>query len=215
MEERFSYRFVFSKTDRAVFISHLDLMRAMQRAFKRARLPIWHTKGYSPHAYIMFPLALSLGVESHCEIMDADLTAEIPADEVLKRLNAALPEGLKIERVGATLKPHTEIAGAEYEIITDAEMLEINNFLSRESIEITKLNKKKIPRIVDIKPDINVISKEEIAGGTRLVLRLPAGGTRNLNPSVFMTALSDFSERKLTARVKRLRILDADGNDFA
>lgn len=43
--ERFEYRAVFSKTGRAKYISHLDLMRAFQRVFKRAHLPIWHTQG--------------------------------------------------------------------------------------------------------------------------------------------------------------------------
>lgn len=56
--ERFEYRLVYGKTGRARYISHLDLMRAMQRAFKRADIPLWYTQGFNPHAYLMFPLAL-------------------------------------------------------------------------------------------------------------------------------------------------------------
>ena len=76
--ERFEYRAVFSKTGRAKYISHLDLMRAFQRVFKRAHLPIWHTQGFNPHVYIMFPLALPLGTDSRVEIMDFALTEGYP-----------------------------------------------------------------------------------------------------------------------------------------
>ena len=94
--ERFEYRAVFSKTGRAKYISHLDLMRAFQRVFKRAHLPIWHTQGFNPHVYIMFPLALPLGTDSRVEIMDFALTEDIPYNEVLERMNAHTPVGLEI-----------------------------------------------------------------------------------------------------------------------
>ena len=42
---RYIYRLTYSKKGRAKFISHLDLMRTMQRAFKRAKLPVWYTQG--------------------------------------------------------------------------------------------------------------------------------------------------------------------------
>ena len=53
--ERWDYRLTFAKKGRARYISHLDLMRAMQRAIKRAGVPIWYTQGFNPHSYLMFP----------------------------------------------------------------------------------------------------------------------------------------------------------------
>ena len=70
-------RATFEKRRRAKYISHLDLMRCMQRAFKRAGVPIWYTEGFNPHAYLMFPLALSLGCESGCECMDFRIDGEM------------------------------------------------------------------------------------------------------------------------------------------
>ena len=51
VKDYYDIRAVFKKTDRAIYISHLDLMRVMQRTFKRSRLPVWFTKGYNPHIY--------------------------------------------------------------------------------------------------------------------------------------------------------------------
>ncbi len=65
-------RVFFSKTDRAKYISHLDLNRVMQGAIKRAKLPVWYTEGYNPHMYVQFMLPLSLGQEGVREAMDLD-----------------------------------------------------------------------------------------------------------------------------------------------
>ena len=85
-------RTVYEKRDRAKYISHLDLNRCMQRAFRRAKLPIWYSEGFNPRLYLMFPLALSLGFESMCEIMDFNLREPVPFAELQDRLNAVLPE---------------------------------------------------------------------------------------------------------------------------
>ena len=94
------YRIAFEKRGRVRYISHLDLNRCMLRAVRRSGLPAWYTEGFHPHMYLMFPLALSLGTESICEVMDIRLTEEVPAEEISDRLNAALPEGLRVFRVG-------------------------------------------------------------------------------------------------------------------
>ena len=82
-------RLLFEKTGDAVYLSHLDLMRIFQRAFRRADILIWHSQGFSPRAYVSSALPLSVGVESRCEILDfeiedgsADL-AKLPSKEVL------------------------------------------------------------------------------------------------------------------------------------
>ena len=80
------YRIVFEKRGRVKYISHLDLNRCMLRAVRRSGLPAWYTEGFHPHMYLMFPLALSLGAESTCEVMDIRLTQEVPPEEILARL---------------------------------------------------------------------------------------------------------------------------------
>ena len=90
-------RLLFEKTGNAIWISHLDLMRLFQRAFKRAGLPLTHTQGYNPRPSVSIALPLSVGVESGCELLDFDLYGEpVSCDEIREKLNASLVEGVRV-----------------------------------------------------------------------------------------------------------------------
>ena len=93
-------RALFEKTGNAVYISHLDLMRLFQRSFKRAGLPLTHTKGYNPRPSVSIALPLSLGVESVCELLDFDLEGEgYSCREIQELLNQNLTEGVRVLQV--------------------------------------------------------------------------------------------------------------------
>lgn len=91
-------RLLFEKTGNAVWISHLDLMRLFQRAFKRAQLPLTHTQGFNPRPSVSIALPLSVGVESHCELLDFHLdgVTEFTPAQIKERLNAALTDGVRV-----------------------------------------------------------------------------------------------------------------------
>lgn len=90
-------RLLFEKTGNAVWISHLDLMRLFQRAFKRAGLPLTHTQGFNPRPSVSIALPLSVGVESRCELLDFQLDGQsVSNDEIRGRLNQALVEGVRV-----------------------------------------------------------------------------------------------------------------------
>ena len=63
-------RRLFAKEGDAIWISHLDLMRVFQRAFRRAGMLLRHSQGYTPHAYVSILLPMSVGVSSQCEVLD-------------------------------------------------------------------------------------------------------------------------------------------------
>ena len=93
-------RLLFEKTGNAVWMSHLDLMRLFQRAFKRAELPLTHTQGFNPRPSVSIALPLSVGVESGCELLDFDLDGEaVTCDEILARLNGVLVDGVRVLKV--------------------------------------------------------------------------------------------------------------------
>lgn len=219
--DRYEYRAVFSKTGRAKYISHLDLMRAFQRAFKRAHLPIWYTQGFNPHVYIMFPLALPLGTDSKVEIMDFALTEELDFDEILNRLSKQTPEGLEIVSVSKPVHKHTDIAFAEYEIKlrTNKSAEETHecfeHFLSRDKIEIEKRTKKKTVNLVDIRPHINVKKYNVDGGGLDVCLVLPCGGGFNINVNVVIDAFCGISGLSVEdIYTERTKIMTADGENF-
>ena len=90
-------RLLFEKKGEAVWISHLDLMRVFQRAFKRAGLPLTHTQGFNPRPSVSIALPLSVGVASGCELLDFDLDGcDVPLQEIRSRLNDALISGIRV-----------------------------------------------------------------------------------------------------------------------
>ena len=88
-------RLRFQKTGKAVYISHLDLMRVVQRIFLRAGTPIKYSEGFNPHALISICLPLSVGMASECELMDFRVTHDVDLAALPGALNAVSPEGVR------------------------------------------------------------------------------------------------------------------------
>lgn len=90
-------RLLFVKEGVAVWSSHLDLMRALMRSFRRAGIDLKHSQGFTPHPELSILMPLSVGVESQCEIAEFALAegCEIPASEIASRMNPVLPAGLR------------------------------------------------------------------------------------------------------------------------
>lgn len=91
-------RALFCKTGDAVWISHLDLMRVLQRAFRRGGMMLKHSQGFTPHPHLSIAMPLSVGVASDYELMDFDLAEDdtTPIDAICERLNASLPDGVRV-----------------------------------------------------------------------------------------------------------------------
>lgn len=95
-EERIRVRIRFCKLGKIRWTSHRDVARMWERAFRRERLPLAYSGGFSPRPKVSFGLALPTGYESVAEYIDVDLVG-FPADGVAMlpaRLSAALPEGV-------------------------------------------------------------------------------------------------------------------------
>ncbi|MCC6648683.1 MAG: TIGR03960 family B12-binding radical SAM protein, partial [Polyangiaceae bacterium] len=92
----YRYRLVLQKLGPVAFLGHLDLVRALPRVFRRAEIPLAHTGGFNPKPDFTYGPALSLGVPSLGEPLDLKLTVELPPDELVARLDAVAPEGLRI-----------------------------------------------------------------------------------------------------------------------
>ena len=157
-------RLRFEKTGRAVYISHLDLMHTMQRAFSRAGYALKYSEGFNPHPQISIALPLSVGVASRCEIMDFRLLEEPDLNAIPERLTAVMPEGIRVtdcyEQVNkVSLLKYLEIEGVfEYDDRDCLEMeKELTDFFARGAIVITKKTKRGTGES-DIRPAIREIS---------------------------------------------------------
>jgi radical SAM-linked protein len=89
----------FEKKGLAAFLSHRETMRALQRALRISGLPLRFTEGFHPHPRMSFSPALPLGVEAEGEYLEIHLEREVETGEAVRRLNEALPEGLRVREV--------------------------------------------------------------------------------------------------------------------
>ncbi|MCQ2491152.1 MAG: TIGR03936 family radical SAM-associated protein [Ruminococcus sp.] len=213
-------RATFEKKGRSKYISHLDLNRCMLRTFRRSKLPIWYTEGFNPHPYYSFALALSLGFESSCEILDFNITDDtMSMDAVHDALNKVMPEGMRIVKVAEQKQKITAIAKAEYALSLAAEdsnaLYEaVQQLVSAPEILIEKKTKKGV-KTVDIKSDMEIISCTNTGLSVDLVMRLPAGTQTNYNPTLFIEALKNITDTVFEiADIRRTAILCADNSIF-
>lgn len=193
-------RLNFSKTGRAIYISHLDINRMMTRAVRRAKLPMWYTEGFNPHPYLTFALPLSLGQSSDCEYMDIRIEGDITDEEILNRLNAVLPEGVKFLSVSAPVYDAKEIEKALYFVklvFKDAETSKgfaerAQTLAEGEELLAEKRGKKghrkvmKQINLIDFIYDMKFSTADNIVN---LQCVLAAGNTNNLNPTLLVETL--------------------------
>lgn len=211
-------RATFEKCGRARYISHLDLNRCMLRIFRRSRLPIWYTEGFNPHPYYSFALALSLGFESSCEILDFNLNEDIPFDEIRDKLNAVMPEGMRIVSVAEQKQKITAITEAEYSFSlitsnTDGLYEDISRLLSLPEILMEKKTKKGL-KTVDIKPSIRVMSCVKGDDSVNMLIRLPAGTQTNFNPTLFIDALKNIGGTEFEVPIIRRTGIFCENNEI-
>lgn len=187
-------RMRFKKTGRAIYISHLDLMQTMQRAFNRAEYKIKYSEGFNPHPTISIALPLSVGASSVCEIMDFVLTEEADLHELPSRLNAVLPEGIEVveaypmQRKVAQLKWLLVNGVFEYDDRDTNVMAEkLREFYSADEIIITKKTKRGMGE-TDIRPGIKEISFEPHDGFVS-VTALISAQEPTINPDLLSNAL--------------------------
>ena len=89
-------RIKFSKKGPLRFIGHLDIMRYFQKAIRRSDIDIAYSTGFSPHQIMSFAAPLGVGVESEGEYFDIEANSVTTADDMIKRLNAKMAEGMSI-----------------------------------------------------------------------------------------------------------------------
>lgn len=191
-------RALFEKVGTARFISHLDLMRLFQRAFKRAGLPLTHTQGFNPRPSVSIALPLSLGAESHCELLDFDLESPVPLEDIRNRLSAALIDGIRVREVydnGAKIKYLALLQSRltlEYDggIPAGAEAA-IGQLFARETLVLEKKNRNGVTQ-QDIIPMIRNLEISRISEGELRLDVLHCCQNPSLNPMQLGAAIEKY-----------------------
>ena len=215
-------RLLFEKTGDAVWISHLDLMRLWQRAFKRAGLMLTHTQGFNPRPSVSIAMPMSVGMESIAELLDFDLDGERPpCDEICRRLNSALVPGVKCLKVYDQGRKLRELSQMDCRIalryiygLPDHAEERIRALFEQEALPVEKRGKNG-PVKQNIRPMIKSLNitaeNDSVVLSARICCQEPS-----LNPMQLAAAVEHYLPDLKADEVlcRRLEIYDKTGNIF-
>jgi radical SAM-linked protein len=120
-ESRQRWRLVFARDEEARFLSHLDAVKLWERAFRRGRIPVATSEGFSPRPRVVFAAPLQLGMLAEHELADLFLAERLTLPDLRARLTAGMPRGYRVvdlrdEWVGApALAP--QLVAADYRMV--------------------------------------------------------------------------------------------------
>ena len=213
-------RFWFSKTGRAKYISHLDLMRAMTRAFRRTHLPVWYTEGYHPHLHLTFGQPLSLGFESDCEPMEVKQTAPFDRKEAITLLNQMLPPDIRVYACEDAARKLDQLVFSEYRVTLryeDGEPLptpeQYNEFVRQDEIPVEKKTKRGVAKF-NLAPLLEMTRAVQTESGLELTVILPCGPQNHVNPGLVTEAFAGYLGRTAVVNVRRTAVFDEDLKPF-
>ncbi len=214
-------RIWFKKVGTARYISHLDLNRCMSRAIHKAKIPLWYTQGFNPHAFITFALPLSLGISGERESMDIKLDDDnFSREELIERLNSALPDDIPVfDATEPVMKPG-QIAAASYVMVLDTENEDVQDIAEKIS-GLFRSEKVVVPKHTkggwidfNIKPYLDRTEVCVKNGAIVIDAVLPAGSTINVNPSLLNDAIKKYLDLDLYADMQRTNLYDSDFKIF-
>ncbi len=192
----------------------------MLRAVHKSKIPVWHTEGFNPHPFITFALPLSLGFRGERETMDMRLTEDFDFEEIVKRLNTCLPNGIRVFDVTEPVLKPGKIAFALFDIKLTSDSIspanlcsELNVLFSKEEILIDKKTKSGIKEI-NIKPYLSDYSLSANDEYVHLSIKLPAGSQENVNPTLIINAAEKYLDKEIYSDITRLDILTEEETPF-
>lgn len=192
-------RLLFEKKGQAIWISHLDLMRLFQRAFKRAALPLTHTHGFNPRPSVSIALPLSVGVQSECELLDFALDGvSCTNEEIRDKLNCQLVKGITVKEVYDGGRKVGELSllscniTLEYQNNIPENAAEaIRELFERKELILPKKTKSGI-QDQDIIPMIKKMQIQQTAGDSLSLDCLICCQNPTLNPNQLLLAITTF-----------------------
>ena len=211
----FKVRVLFEKKPPACYISHLDLMKALQRALRRADLPVRYSEGFNPHIVLSILVPLSTGYSSRYDLFDFELTSDDMPNDLLPRLNAALPSGLFAVKAGQAVRPVSQVASCRFEIVwKDVACAQQAEALLRTPLTVEKKSKRG-SRIVSLGDYIYEAVFSQQGENTVCSCTLKAGDDP-LNPHYLTDVLvhSGVLPADIAVQYTRCAILDETGKEF-
>ncbi len=211
----------YQKGNEIAMISHLDIQRTLQRAFRRAGIPLLYSNGFNPHPQFSFATAAATGMSSECEWFEVQLSEEMTPAEFERRANGGMPQGMRVS--GAFAAPENygslsaKLRAAEYRVdfqfvepVSKEKLAETLEAMLTGEIIIQKRTKGGI-RPVDMRPYILRVSVGQVEGehAALLVLgKLQADG--GLRVDAFIDALLERLDAHAAYEIHRTNMYFAE-----
>ncbi len=220
----FRLRLGYRKADRLRFLSHLEVVRTLERGVRRAGLPYAVTAGFNPRMKAAFGPALPVGTGSQEEYLDLWLTRYTEPKEAVRRLGASLPpdlaplEAAYVPEKAPALTAGEMLADYEVSIATEGAAPEriaeaVASLVEAGSLTVEHKGKTKVFDLAQVLPNEPGVRIAE-DGSVRMTLTVRVGQQGSLRPDVFATAALRTAE--LPARIESVTrtghtLLDGDG----
>lgn len=194
-EEITPIRIKFTKTGSLMYISHLDLVRTVQRIMVRAGIDIRYTEGFNPQPKMVFTPPLSIGVESLCEFVDIKINSPMSTDEIKKRLSENFPDEMRVLAVYVPTAKLSDIAYTDYIINMESPTIDedtenkVRELFSRECT-VVKASKKG-EREINVTDYIKSLDVKSSVGAMCADVVLCADSENYLNPELFIKAIRE------------------------
>jgi len=206
----YKIRFRYSKTGKARYISHLDLMSTMRRAFLRAEIGLNYSGGFNPHPYMSVALPLPVGCGSVCELLDVGLT-----DDTIPDIGSVeLPDGIIIEKAYKPERRFNEIAWIKingilhYDNTVDNDIIDkLTNCFTGDNIVISKRTKRG-QKDINIAPFVKKIKFSANKGESTVTMTaMISASNPTLNTGDLLSVISK-SFKPVYSDMKRIDIYD-------
>ena len=200
------YVIKFTKEGYLTYTSHLDMLRLFKRAFKKCEIAMAYSQGFNPHPKMGFAQPLSLGYKSRCELLEVETAEVYTPQEIEKRLQGVMPEGVEILSCTAGPQSAKSLAAAtvaaEYRVCFPVKREDVHQrllqaYLAQDEI-LTEKRQKKTKKMVtvDIRAKIRAMQLEPCEHLT-LSMLLDCGSSSNLSPEQVISSFLAFAELEI------------------
>lgn len=220
-------RIQYRKNGMMKFLSHLDMVRLVERSLRRGQMPLKFSQGFNPHPKIAFAAPLSVGLTSDYELVDIEMTEAIDLAAFKELFPSIFPGGIEFVRA-----QHLEQSKSLMSLVTDCayavkvmgspETLKVfakmaENVMNKEELNVVKKSKekRKPDKTVNIRPQIKELSvldqsDEEVV----LRMKLATGSAANLKPETVVAVIAEQAEISIDpydVRIHRVMLYGEEG----
>ena len=201
------------KGEEVKYLSHLDFIRAFERALRRARIPVEYSAGFNPRPRMSFGSAVGVGVTSDDERITLELAAHMAAQDVKDALNSVFPKGIEV--LEAETLPEgakrTATTGSQFRLTVKGDASDVkkavDELLESKEIPVTRVRENRTKQI-DLRPNlIDAIVIGHNGESVTLEIGLRSGDSGGARPQDFVQALQQKVPNLSLASVHRMKQL--------